>query len=119
MGVKPHSEEIRPALFFAALEGHPVRAGANGNGISRKLPLPGRDGDHTLVILDTHGNESHRQPIQLGERHLIDANGNPGPEDRQRTWVARVPIPALGIGSIKVLDPADTEMFSTTIKLDP
>ena len=86
---------------------------------SRKLPRPGREGDHTLVILDTHGNESHRQPIQLGERHLIDANGNPGPEDRQRTWVARVPIPALGIGSIKVLDPADTEMLSTTIKLDP
>ena len=34
MGVKPHSEEIRTPLLFAAREGRPVPAGANGNGIS-------------------------------------------------------------------------------------
>ena len=87
---------------------------------SRRAPRPSEGGTHTLVIMDHNGHEAHREAITLRERIFTDGNGDQNGEyvDRFRTWAARVPIPAAGMESMKVLDESDNEILSigTTIE---
>ena len=83
---------------------------------STKPPRPSAGGTFELAVLDQYGIESHREPIEMLERRFLSEDGQEH-TDKERTWMARVPIPLGGIGSLKVLDELGKEALSLVIDL--
>ena len=83
---------------------------------SSKPPRQSEGGDFELVVMNHQGIESHRETIKMAERMIRLPDGK-HVEDWERTWMARVPIPEGGIGSIQVLDGLRKQSFETALKL--